>query len=105
MKKKILFRRACFMIYGLCIGFACIFEIAGLALFLCRNISGVQFIVLTAADIAVAGILCRFVYQTLIHPYPACKAGVLPAELNPQDFGGGPKWTRTTDLTIISRAL
>ncbi len=23
----------------------------------------------------------------------------------PQAFGGGPKWTRTTDLTIISRAL
>ena len=22
-----------------------------------------------------------------------------------QGFGGGPKWTRTTDLTIISRAL
>lgn len=69
MKKKILFRRACFMIYGLCIGFACIFEMAGLALFLCRNISGVQFIVLTAADIAVAGIICRFVYQILIRPY------------------------------------
>ena len=22
-----------------------------------------------------------------------------------QSFGGGPKWTRTTDLTIISRVL
>ena len=40
---------------------------------------------------------------------PACKAGVLPAELNPRTAflleSGGPKWTRTTDLTIISRAL
>ena len=76
---------------------------------------------------------------------PACKAGALPAELNPHIFssfyqskaqrsgfrlerrsrlavkhwtfssmrpaqgelrrGGGPKWTRTIDLTIISRVL
>ena len=41
---------------------------------------------------------------------PACKAGALPAELNPQIFSfafwsGGPKWTRTIDLTIISRVL
>ena len=64
---------------------------------------------------------------------PACKAGALPAELHPRliyHFGlfplhylsdlrfaylmanfrqigkfGGPKWTRTTDLTLIRRAL
>ena len=51
---------------------------------------------------------------------PACKAGALPAELRPHipsvglsslsppfpsSENGGPKWTRTTDLTIISRAL
>ena len=37
---------------------------------------------------------------------PACKAGALPAELHPQIYIiGGPKWTRTTDLTLIRRAL
>ena len=39
---------------------------------------------------------------------PACKAGALPAELNPHIQllkSGGPKWTRTIDLTIISRVL
>ena len=34
---------------------------------------------------------------------PACKAGALPAELNPR-FGGH-KWTRTIELTLIRRAL
>ena len=39
---------------------------------------------------------------------PACKAGALPAELTPHRgslWSGGPKWTRTIDLTIISRVL
>ena len=40
---------------------------------------------------------------------PACKAGALPAELTPHTKrfirSGGPKWTRTIDLTIISRVL
>ena len=33
---------------------------------------------------------------------PACKAGVLPAELHPHN---GPSWIRTTDLRVISTAL
>ena len=34
---------------------------------------------------------------------PACKAGALPTELIPRVHGL--KWTRTTDLTLIRRAL
>ena len=40
---------------------------------------------------------------------PACKAGALPTELNPHNVFFiklyGPKWTRTTDLALIRRAL
>ena len=46
---------------------------------------------------------------------PACKAGALPTELRPHSGGSssafgpssanGLKWTRTTDLTLIRRAL
>ena len=38
---------------------------------------------------------------------PACKAGALPTELSPHLClsANGLKWTRTTDLTLIRRAL
>ena len=42
---------------------------------------------------------------------PACKAGALPTELNPHlllfifTWKNGLKWTRTTDLALIRRAL
>ena len=38
--------------------------------------------------------------------HPACKAGALPAELRPHgERAGGPGKTRTSDLTLIKRAL
>ena len=35
---------------------------------------------------------------------PACKAGALPAELIPQEFGG-PGWIRTNDPRLIKTVL
>ena len=36
---------------------------------------------------------------------PACKAGALPAELNPHDLIGGSGWNRTNDPRLIKTVL
>lgn len=69
MKKKVLIRRACYMIYSLILLFVCTLCIIGLALYSRGQISAAQLTSLIILVLAIGCSIGMIVYRTLISPY------------------------------------
>lgn len=69
MKKKVLIRRACYMIYSLILLFLCTLCIISLALYSRGQISAAQMTSLIILILAIGCVIGMIVYRTLISPY------------------------------------